>query len=158
MSTAAAKDIHISDSPKIFAGEFRHAIDPKNRVTIPSRWRRGDADEFFLVLSQGQTHLVAFPPAEFESVGRDIMAKSQFSEAQRRVFVRQFYAKAQHCVMDKQGRLVLPVELTKSAGIQGETVLVGNMTRFEFWNPKAWNAECQETGATYEAMAASFGL
>jgi len=158
MPTAAHEVIHNPDSPMIFAGEFRHAIDPKNRVTIPARWRRGEADEFFLVLSQSKTHLVAFPPAEFENVGREIQEKSQFSEAQRRVFLRQFYAKAQHCVMDRQGRLVLPPEFSKAAGIKGETVLVGNMTRFEFWNAAAWDAECQETSPTYDAMAASFGL
>src|SRR5438132_1064743 len=33
-----------SQPQKFFAGEFRHAIDEKHRITIPSRWR-GDGRE-----------------------------------------------------------------------------------------------------------------
>ncbi len=158
MSNGVTEVVHSAETPVLFAGEFRHAIDPKNRVTIPSRWRRGEADEFFLVLSQTKTSVVAFPPGEFEAVGREIQAKGNFDEAQRRMFLRQFYAKAQHCVMDRQGRLVLPSDLGKAAGIAGETILVGNRTRFELWQPTAWEAECHRNGPAYEAMAAAFGI
>jgi len=35
-----------NDSPpeRFYAGEFRHAIDEKNRITIPSRWRRDKSE------------------------------------------------------------------------------------------------------------------
>ena len=36
-----------------YAGEFRHSIDEKNRITIPSRWRRDGAEEF-VILSGGE--------------------------------------------------------------------------------------------------------
>ncbi len=35
-----------SKSERFYAGEFRHFIDDKNRITIPSRWRRDRPEEF----------------------------------------------------------------------------------------------------------------
>jgi len=42
-----------SQPQKFFAGEFRHAIDEKHRITIPSRWR-GDGSEEFIILPEPQ--------------------------------------------------------------------------------------------------------
>ena len=39
----------IASAQAFYAGEFRHAIDEKNRITIPSRWRRKNAEEFILL-------------------------------------------------------------------------------------------------------------
>ena len=46
----------------IFSGEFRHALDDKNRITIPSRWRQGESDEFFVVPNPAKPCLTAMPP------------------------------------------------------------------------------------------------
>ena len=35
-----------SQPERFYAGEFRHSIDEKNRITIPSRWRRNRPEEF----------------------------------------------------------------------------------------------------------------
>jgi DNA-binding transcriptional regulator/RsmH inhibitor MraZ len=39
----------IDSAQTFYAGEFRHALDEKNRITIPSRWRRKRAEEFILL-------------------------------------------------------------------------------------------------------------
>ena len=36
---------------RIFAGTVRHALDEKNRVTIPSRWRDEEIDEFYAIVN-----------------------------------------------------------------------------------------------------------
>ena len=38
-----------SQPERFYAGEFRHSIDEKNRITIPSRWRRDGAEDFILL-------------------------------------------------------------------------------------------------------------
>ncbi len=38
-----------SQPERLYAGEFRHSIDDKNRITIPSRWRHGRPEEFILL-------------------------------------------------------------------------------------------------------------
>jgi len=158
MMDAAHNVIHTPDSPPIFAGAFRHAVDNKNRVTIPSRWRRGEADEFFLTVHQSRRFLVAFPPGEFEKAGRDISNNTAFPPVQRREFLRLFSSSAQHCVMDRQGRLVLPVDLCKVAGLSTEVVLLGNMTRFEVWPPDAWDSDKTRAEQGFASIADSIGL
>ena len=57
-----------SSAPMVYAGEFRHAIDAKHRVTIPSRWRGEDGEEFFAVQDPAGSFLMILPPPEFERV------------------------------------------------------------------------------------------
>jgi hypothetical protein len=56
-----------NDSPpeRFYAGEFRHSIDEKNRITIPSRWRRDKAEEFILLPEATHQFLLVMSPKEF---------------------------------------------------------------------------------------------
>jgi MraZ protein len=48
------------------------------------------------------------------------------------------------CEMDKQGRLLLPEQLRKFAGMDKKVVLVGQLNKFEIWNELAWTAKENE--------------
>ncbi len=50
---------------RLYAGEFRHSVDEKNRITIPSRWRRGHAEEFILLPEATHQFLIVMSPTEF---------------------------------------------------------------------------------------------
>ena len=41
-------------------------------------------------------------------------------------------------MLDKVGRICLPEEMTRAAGITGEAVLVGLLDRFEIWSPERY--------------------
>src|SRR5215475_3158804 len=71
-----------NDSPpeRFYAGEFRHAIDEKNRITIPSRWRRDKAEEFILLPEATHQFLLVMSPKEF--------ARTSSAEKQTRLFPR----------------------------------------------------------------------
>lgn len=145
--------------PVVFAGEFRHAMDPKHRVTVPARWRRGDdADEFFVLPAQSNDHLLGFPPVEFEKVSRLVNDNPAISPRDKRVFIRQFYSKAQHCQIDKQGRLLIPADLRQIASLDSDLLLIGAYSRFEIWNPQRWNRVVEGDQATYEQVANLVGL
>ena len=60
-----------NDSPpeRFYAGEFRHSIDEKNRITIPSRWRRDRAEEFILLPEATHQFLLVMSPGEFARMG-----------------------------------------------------------------------------------------
>lgn len=141
----------------IFAGEFRHGIDPKNRITIPSRWRKGDADEFYIV-PDAKGFLSVMPPAEFNFVGPRVNETTGLTAQQKRDFLRQFYAKAKHSPADKQGRMLLPEDCCKAVGLQGEVVLVGTHNRFEIWNPERWEAFQAVNAPSYQQVADLVGL
>jgi len=124
------------NSLPIFSGEYRHALDGKNRVTIPACWRNGEEDEFFLIVNPSQGCLTVMPPSVFMSIGEE--AKTRFEPSKRQDFIRKLYAKSKQVTIDKQGRLLLPEDKGKEAGLQGETVLVGVRDRFEIWSPESW--------------------
>ena len=148
-------DIH---SPSVYAGEFRHSIDEKNRITIPSRWRRGEAEEFILLAdAQGQSLLV-MSRQEFERMIAEADNAASLSGRDRRVFLRQLHARAQHGSADKQGRLVLPEELCRQLQLKGEVALVGGRGRFEIWNSARWKRAHEEETPTYQHVANVIGL
>src|SRR6185369_16013332 len=115
-----------SQSQKFFAGEFRHSIDEKNRITIPSRWRRSKAEAFILLPEASQQFLLVMSPDEFARMSAAAETNESVSARDRRVFLRQLHSRAQHAAADRQGRLVVPDELCKTVGLKSEVALVGN--------------------------------
>jgi len=148
------------DTPdqRFYAGEFRHLIDEKNRITIPARWRRRDTEEFIILPEAKSEFLLVMSPEEFSRMSAAAEADPNVSARDRRIFFRQLHARAQHGASDKQGRLVLPEELCKRIGLKGEVVLVGGRGRFEIWNLQRRKKAHQEETPTYQHVANVIGL
>jgi len=145
-------------SNPIYAGEFRHAVDPKGRVTVPSKWRRADSEDFYVMPDQRNQCLIIMPPEEFKAVGRKIESSAAIPEADKRFFLRIFYSQAQPATVDRQGRMLLPEDYSKRVGITQEVVLAGGDTRFEIWNPDRWKATTEERLDVYCNVADKIGL
>lgn len=141
-----------------YAGEFRHALDEKNRLTIPSRWRRGEAEEFIILPDATGEFLLVMSHLEFDRMSAEAAISSEVAPRDRRVFLRHLHARAEHASADKQGRLVLPEDICKSLGLKGEVTLVGGRGRFEIWNSAAWKQSHKEEKATYQRVADLIGL
>ena len=149
-----------TDSPpeRFYAGEFRHSIDEKNRITIPSRWRRDKAEEFILLPEATHQFLLVMLPGEFARMGSAAETDQSVSARDRRIFLRHLHSRAQHAIADRQGRLVLPEELCRKIGLKDEVALVGNRWRFEIWNLQRWKRAHEEETATYQHVANVIGL
>jgi MraZ protein len=143
---------------RFYAGEFRHFIDEKNRITIPARWRRGSAEEFIILPEATHQFLLVMSPEEFSRMSAAAEADSTVSARDRRVFFRQLHARAQHAIADKQGRLVLPEDLCQKLGLKNEVVLVGGRGRFEIWNLQKRKKAQEEETPTYQHVANVIGL
>jgi len=143
---------------RFYAGEFRHFIDEKNRITIPARWRRGSAEEFIILPEATHQFLLVMSPEEFSRMSAAAEADSTVSARDRRVFFRQLHARAQHATADKQGRLVLPEDLCQKLGLKNEVVLVGGRGRFEIWNLQKRKKAQEEEKPTYQHVANVIGL
>jgi MraZ protein len=143
---------------RFYAGEFRHFIDEKNRITIPARWRRGSAEEFIVLAEATHQFLLVMSPEEFSRMSVAAEADPNVSARDRRVFFRQLHARSQHATADKQGRLVLPVDLCQKVGLKGEVVLVGGRGRFEIWNLQKRKKANEEETPTYQHVANVIGL
>jgi len=147
-----------SHQQQFYAGEFRHSIDEKNRITIPSRWRRAEGEDLIILPKAEHQYLLVMSPEEFARMSGQAEIEASVSARDRRVFLRQLHSRAQHGASDKQGRLVLPEELCKQLGLKGEVALVGGRGRFEIWNLQRWKRAHEEEAPTYRHVANVIGL
>jgi transcriptional regulator MraZ len=147
-----------SQPERFYAGEFRHSVDEKNRITIPSRWRRERPEEFILLPEATHQFLLVMSPTEFARTSSAAENSQTVSAHDRRVFLRQLHSRAQHASADRQGRLVLPEDLCRKVGLKGEVALVGGRGRFEIWNLQRWKRAHEEETPTYQHVAREIGL
>jgi len=147
-----------SQPQKFFAGQFRHAIDEKNRITIPSDWRRKEGQDFIILPEPRGQFLLVMSAEEFSRLGAQVESDSTVSARDRRTFSRQFHARAEHGASDRQGRLVLPEEFCRELELKGEVALVGGRGRFEIWNLQQWKRAQEEEAPTYQHVANVIGL
>ncbi len=147
-----------SQPQKFFAGEFRHSIDEKHRITIPSRWRRDEGEEFIILPEPQHQFLLVMSQDEFASMSAKAENNSAISARDRRIFLRHLHSRAEHGTADRQGRLVLPEDMCRQLGLKGEVALVGGRGRFEIWNLQKWKRAHEEETATYQHVANVIGL
>src|SRR5438094_3258538 len=109
---------------------YRHGVDEKRRVQVPAKWRPAKAGvEFTLVLwpkSKEGPCLRVLPPREMAELMRDIDAMPN-SDPSKVVLKRFIGSESVQVTLDKSGRICLPEEMSKAAGIEigQEAVLVG---------------------------------
>ena len=147
-----------SQNKTFYAGNYRHSIDEKNRLTIPSRWRRGEPEEFIVLPDPRGQFLLVMPPEEFTRMTAAVENNVTIQPDQRRIALRHLHAQAQHGGADKQGRLVLPEDQCRQLGLKGEVALVGGRGRFEIWNVEKWKRSEETETAMYQHVATMVGL
>ncbi len=131
----------------MFLGSFTHTLDDKGRLTIPAKYRADLAAG--VVVTRGlDRNLAVYPMAEWQRLTERIR-QLPYTDQGARDFRRLVFAMAMDTVPDKQGRILIPVELRQYAGIDGEAVVVGMDTYLEVWSPATW----QELRQTVEQQA-----
>ncbi len=122
----------------MFFGEHQHTLDEKGRLTLPARWRSVLAGG--VVLTRGLDRcLFIFPKAKFEAIAAEIDAQGlELNDA--RTWARYFLGMAVDLEVDRQGRILIPENLRKFAGVDGNVVCVGVVSRLEVWNPKRYHS------------------
>jgi MraZ protein len=131
----------------VFRGSHVHSIDAKGRTSLPARFRevlakRGET--CIVVTTAFDDCLDAYPLREWETFEEKLAEKSQF-DPRLAPLRRRYVGRAQECEIDKLGRLLLPAELRKYGGLEGDVLWVGVGRRLELWNPQRF-----EAGATAE--------
>lgn len=142
----------------VFFGTFRHAVDDKNRVAIPAKWRAAaKGSKEFYVLPDPKNCLVVLTASAMEKMlerADDI----SIGEYERRDVLRVIASRAHGSPCDSQGRIGLTDQLLQHAAIEKEAVLVGMLTRFEMWSPQRW-AEVDRNGMqNFSEAAKQVGL
>lgn len=121
----------------MFIGEYKHALDSKNRMIVPSKFREELGNIF--VLTKGLDGCIyAYPKSEWEILEKKLRALPLTSK-DARAFVRFFFSGANEVSMDKQGRTLIPQNLIEYASIEKEIVSIGVASRVEIWDKIKWN-------------------
>lgn len=123
-----------------YTGLFRHTIDDKGRLTIPSAWRHAHAEEDAFLAVPVNGYIAVLPPAEVEKVYTQIAAM-KLKDGNAQASAAKFFSETQSLSFDKAGRVILDAPLLKRMGIERDAVLVGSLTKFNIYSPARWEQE-----------------
>jgi MraZ protein len=122
----------------MFLGRYSHTLDTKGRIAVPARFRQALADG--LVVTRGIDRCLAlYPMATWSPLAEKVSALSE-ADLDARAFRRLVFAEAADLELDGQGRILLPPELRRYAGIEREATVIGVNTYLEIWSPTSWEA------------------
>ena len=123
----------------MFLGEFKHTIDDKGRLTIPSKFRGTLSSG--LVLTRGfDRNLMVWSAEGWQEFAGRIREKS-LTDPKMREFRRRVFSGATDLRPDKQGRVLIPPYLRQFAGIEGTVVVNGMFDYVEIWDETAWRTQ-----------------
>lgn len=121
----------------MFIGEYGHAIDAKNRIILPSKFREDLGDS--CIMTKGLDGcLYVYPQSEW-AILEEKLKSLPLTSKDARAFVRFFFSGANEMTFDKQGRTLIPQNLMQYAGIVKEVVSIGVSNRIEIWSKEKWN-------------------
>lgn len=124
-----------------FIGRFSAKIDAKNRVFLPSSFRKTviAAAEESLVIRKDyfENCLVIYPMSEWRAeVDRVRQRLNRFDVRQQMVY-RQLLSEAQEVQIDSSGRILISKQQLEKVGIKQDVVFVGMQQVIELWDANA---------------------
>jgi MraZ protein len=139
-----------------YNGVFRHGVDDKRRVQVPSKWRPTEpGSELTVILWPKYVEgacLRVLPPNKLADLMGDL-DRMPNSDPNKGTLKRYIGSMSVQVALDKVGRICLPDEMAKGAGITDEAVLVGVMDKFEIWSAERYRKiEVSDAVLAQEAM------
>lgn len=136
-------------------GEYIHTLDPKKRLSLPSRWRAKLGKT--LVVTRGLDNcLFVYPLSAWQTI-TDKIAGLPLGSADTRSFNRFFLSGAVMVEVDKAGRILVPDFLKDFAKLKNKVVLAGIHDRVEIWDEKKWNDYKKKIEEQADSLAEKLG-
>ncbi len=139
----------------MFYGEYKHGIDRKGRLILPSKFRETckecGIERFFL--TRGLDKCIFMFSEEEWRIQEQKFKGASFTKQETRSFNRMFFSGAVDVIPDKQGRFIIPSYLKDYALIKKETILIGVSNRIEIWDRKNWADFYATSSESFEQIA-----
>lgn len=138
----------------MFAGSHLLTVDEKGRLAIPARFRQQLLDQYgaqVVITRSYQPCIEIYPATAFKDVIQQIDQLADRKKAD--IAMRAFLGQAEETELDKQGRVLLPQLLRKTARLDSEAVAVGQNRRIEIWSEDEWTKKFSGEG---DALADAF--
>ena len=121
----------------MFTGEYKHSIDDKGRLIIPSKIRQEIGKE--IIITRGLDGCLFGYPKDTWKKRIEELNSLQYTKKDVRAFTRFFTSGAVTLDFDKQGRINIPNYLSDYASLDKDVVIIGVSDRIEIWSDKAWD-------------------
>jgi MraZ protein len=139
----------------MFRGSYEHTIDGKGRLNVPSKFREvlaqmrrdgqtepisEESDDSVVITNFVQNEircLDVYPMNAWQRV-EEVLKSKQRIDAEALPFRHFYLGRARECAVDKQGRILIPPELRKWAGLKRDVVFVSDLDRFQIWDKETW--------------------
>jgi len=136
-------------------GEYKHTLDPKKRLSMPSKWRKELGKK--LVVTRGLDNcLFVYPLKEWQKITEKI-GQLPLGQADTRSFNRFFLSGAVEVEVDSVGRILVPDFLKDFGGLDTKVVLAGIHDRVEIWDEKRWETYKHGIEKQADALAEKLG-
>ena len=121
----------------MFTGEYRHSVDDKGRIAVPSKFR-AQLDGGAVVSRWLDACLAIHTRSGWDALAERV-SRLPITDSNARLFQRYVFAGAFEADLDRQGRVVVPAYLRDAAGLEDEAVVVGARDHAEIWSPARWS-------------------
>ncbi len=140
----------------MLSGEYKHNLDPKNRIFIPAKHREELGETFVVAKSIRERCLRVYSMAEWDAYIEPI--KKLDGKDKDRI-IRALSRNAAQVSADAQGRIVLTPDLIAHAELVKNAVIVGCGSYSEIWSDTNYAAMVEEEDlAGMKDLLESFGL
>jgi len=123
----------------LFRGHYRHTIDAKGRLSIPSRFREvlaaGWGDK--LVIVPNGKGLDVHPLQWWEELEAKVDALPTL-DPDAQMFRYKYLSQGQDVVLDPQGRIQVSSDYRVRAALVRDVVILGMQKKFEIWDADRW--------------------
>src|SRR5262245_21318988 len=131
----------------LFLSTYTNKIDQKGRVSVPAPFRVALAAEIYngivVFRSNNDPALEGFSWSYMEEIGKRRDNFDLFSDSQDDLATAVFGDSVQ-LPLDPEGRVSLPGELIKFAGLKDSVAFVGLGKKFQIWNPATFKKRREE--------------
>ncbi len=121
----------------MFSGEYRHSVDAKGRVIMPSKFRETLGNKFYVTRGLDK-NLLVYSCDEWQKVSEKLNSLP-FVDKNSRALNRLLLSGCVECDVDKQGRILLPQPLRTYASIMKDVTVIGNGNNVEIWSSEIWD-------------------
>jgi len=129
----------------MFRGATSLSLDAKGRLAIPAKHRdalQAQCAGHLVLTAHPHRCLLLYPQPAWEPIQAKMMSLSSFDK-QSSALQRLLVGFAEDVEMDAAGRMLVSNVLRDFAGLEKQTMLVGQGSHFELWGMDAWKAQLE---------------
>ncbi len=136
-----------------FRGLYRHSLDGKGRIPLPSVFRKvlERIKERALVLTKGYDgEIDVYTLEAWQAFEDEVLLSVPYYKKEMRRFVRRKVSMASEVNLDAQGRILIPSFLLNYAELTKEAIISGAVDHIEIWSPERFDIYMKEADKYHE--------